>query len=105
MKILKFNESEQNEISESRLSEIEIELSEFNSNLYDKNKKVESLIAELNTFKNSSDNKNDQIDDSISLLQTLSRYLEDSVDNIDSILINIDSYSKEGRKFLYSEAK
>lgn len=103
MKIRRFNESEQNEISENRVSEIIDELTEFNSNLDAKNKSIESLISELTNFKNESDKNNDQIDDNIALLQLIRKDLEESIDKIDNVLVNFNSYLEDGRKFLYSE--
>lgn len=105
MKIKRFTESEQAEMAPDRLSEIVDELTDFNSNLDEKNRKIESLIVELTNFKNNSSKSNDQIDDSISLLQILSKNIEESIDNVDSILVNIESYSNDGRKYLYTETK
>lgn len=105
MRIKRFSESEQNEISENRISEIVDELTEFNSNLDSKNKSIESLISELTNFKNESDKNNDQIDDNIALLQLIRKNLEESIDNIDSVLVNFNSYLEDGRKYLYTETK
>lgn len=103
MRIKRFSESEQKEISEDRVSDIIDELTELNSNLDSKNKSIESLISELTNFKNDSDRNNDQIDDNIALLQLVRKSLEDSIDKIDSVLVNFNSYLEDGRKFLYSE--
>jgi ABC-type transporter Mla subunit MlaD len=105
MKIKRFLESEETDISVSRVGEIIEDLREFTSTLEDKNKMVESYINELNNYKNQSKKGNDQIDDSIAALQIIKKELDDSLDKTDTVINNLMDYNDEGRKYLYTENK
>lgn len=105
MKIKRFLESEEVDISTERVGEIIEDLREFTSTIEDKNKMVESYINELNNYKNQSKKGNDQIDDSIAALQVVKKDLDDSLDKIDTIINNLMNYNDEGRKYLYTENK
>lgn len=102
---MRFNESEQVDISTERTSEIIEELKELVSTLSDRKKLVDSLISELDTYKNKSDKGNDQIDDTIATLQMVSKDLESVSGNVDNALGNLENYEEEGRKYLYTENK
>jgi ABC-type transporter Mla subunit MlaD len=104
-RIMRFNESEQVDISTERTSEIIEELKELVSTLSDRKKLVDSLISELDTYKNKSDKGNDQIDDTIATLQMVSKDLESVSGNVDNALGNLENYEEEGRKYLYTENK
>ena len=71
MRIKRFLENAQMDISSDRVEEILKELKELTAYLDDKNKSVLSLTTELNNYKNKSKKSNDQIDDSISALQII----------------------------------
>ena len=105
MKIKRFLESEETDISVARVGEIIEDLREFTSTLEDKNKMVESYINELNNYKNQSKKGNDQIDDSIAALQIIKKELDDSLDKTDTVINNLMDYNDEGRKYLYTENK
>lgn len=105
MKIKRFLESEEIDISTERVGEIIEDLREFTSTIEDKNKMVESYINELNNYKNQSKKGNDQIDDSIAALQVVKKDLDDSLDKVDTIINNLMDYNNEGRKYLYTENK
>jgi len=105
MKIKRFLESEEVDISTERVGEIIEDLREFTSTIEDKNKMVESYINELNNYKNQSKKGNDQIDDSIAALQVVKKDLDDSLDKVDTIINNLMDYNNEGRKYLYTENK
>jgi ABC-type transporter Mla subunit MlaD len=105
MKIKRFLESEEVDISTERVGEIIEDLREFTSTIEDKNKMVESYINELNNYKNQSKKGNDQIDDSIAALQVVKKDLDDSLDKVDTIINNLMNYNDEGRKYLYTENK
>ena len=105
MKIKRFLESEEVDISTERVGEIIEDLREFTSTIEDKNKMVESYINELNNYKNQSKKGNDQIDDSIAALQVVKKDLDDSLDKVDTIINNLMNYNEEGRKYLYTENK
>jgi len=105
MKIKRFLESEEVDISTERVGEIIEDLREFTSAIEDKNKMVESYINELNNYKNQSKKGNDQIDDSIAALQVVKKDLDDSLDKVDTIINNLMNYNEEGRKYLYTENK
>ncbi len=103
MRIRKFNESEEVELSPERLGEIVESLRESLDLIDSNNKKMDAYLNELNNYKNSSKKGNDQIDDSISALQIIKSNLVDSVDKIDTVIGNLINYEEEGRKHLYSE--
>jgi septal ring factor EnvC (AmiA/AmiB activator) len=105
MKIKRFNEDEQVDISSERVSEINEELKDFASIMLDKSKYVESLLNELNNYKSDSKRGNDQIDDSIVALQVIKKDVDNCNDKIDTVINNLIKYNDEGRKFLYTENK
>lgn len=105
MKIKRFNEDEQVDISSERIEEIVKDLSESLSMMGDKSKMIESLLNELSNFKSQSSKGNDQIDDSIAALQVAQKDLQDCSDKIDTVVTNLKSYNDEGRKYLYTENK
>ena len=105
MKIKRFNESDQLDISSERVEEILKMCSEWSSSMTDKSKGVESLLNELQNFKSQSQKGNDQIDDSIAALQVIQKDLSDCSDKIDTVITNLKSYNDEGRKYLYTENK
>ena len=87
MKIKRFNESEQLDISTERLGEIVESVKEMMYFIDDKSDFLESLLNELNNYKNESSKGNDQIDDSIASLQVAKK----DVDNILDKLVNTPS--------------
>lgn len=101
-RIKRFNESEQIDISTERIDKIIKDLKELTSSLDDRQKTIDSLISELNNYKNKSDKGNDQIDDSIAALQVIRKDLENSADKTDTVIGNLQSYSDDGRKYLYT---
>lgn len=105
MRIKRFLENAQMDISSDRVEEILKELKELTAYLDDKNKSVLSLTTELNNYKNKSKKSNDQIDDSISALQIIKNDFDNSISKLDTVINNITDYNQEGRKFLYSENK
>ena len=106
MKIRRFFEAEeQKDMSTERVEEILKELKEFTSQLDEKSKFTDKLQMELSNYKNLSNKSNDQIDDSIAALQIVKKNVDDSIDKLDTIITNIQDYSEEGRKYLYTENK
>lgn len=105
MRIKRFYENEEINISSERVSEIVEELKEFSDIMKDKSRYVESLINELNNFKSDSDKGNDQIDDSIAALQIIRKDSDDCVDKIDTVVNNLMDYNEKGRSYLYTENK
>jgi len=105
MKIKRFNESEELDISQERLGEIISELRELLTDLESKSELSDSLLNEFNNYKNQSKKGNDQIDDSIAALQVLKKDLSSSIDKVDTVINNLMSYNEEGRKYLYTETK
>ncbi len=105
MRIKRFNESEQVDISSDRIDEMITQLKETVAALDDKNKFIESLENELNNYKSDSQKGNDQIDDSIFALQVIKKNISDSLDKIDTVIQNLQNYDDEGRKYLYTENK
>jgi len=105
MKIKRFFESDQVDISTERITEVMDELKDFIANIEDRSKKIDALGTELSNYRNSSTKSNDQIDDSIAALQIIKKDLDDCVDKLDTVVNNLDSYSVDGRKYLYTENK
>ena len=105
MKIRRFNEDEQVDISSERINEVLDELKDFTSLMGEKSKYVESLLNELNNYKSDSKKGNDQIDDSIAALQVMKKDIDDCVDKIDTIINNLSDYNDSGRKYMYTENK
>ena len=105
MKIKRFNESEQVDISSERIEEMLDNLKQLSSTLDDKGKFVDSLINELNNYKSDSQKGNDQVDDSVAALQVIKKDLDNSLEKTDTVISNLMNYSEEGRKYLYTENK
>ena len=105
MKIRRFKEDEQVDISSERVNEIIEELKEFSDIMNDKSKYVEALLNELNNYKSDSTKGNDQIDDSIAALQVIKKDADDSADKIDTVVNNLLDYNESGRKYMYTENK
>jgi len=105
MKIKRFNEDEQVDISSERVSEINEQLKDFAATMLDKSKYVESLLNELNNYKSDSKKGNDQIDDSIAALQVIKKDVDDCNDKIDTVINNLMDYNDGGRKYMYTENK
>lgn len=103
MKIKRFYESDQVDISAERVDEILKSLKEFTFKLEDENKKIDALTTELSSYKNVSTKSNDQIDDSIAALQIAAKNVDDTIDKLDTVISNLDDYNQEGRKILYIE--
>lgn len=105
MKIKRFNEDDQVDISSERIDEILNEMRDFASAMNDKSKSVEALLNELGNFKSQSKKGNDQIDDSIASLQVIKKDVDDCMDKIDTVINNLVDYNDNGRKFMYLETK
>jgi hypothetical protein len=105
MKIKRFNEDEQVDISAERITEIMEELRDFAAIMEDKSKSIESLLNELNNYKSDSKKGNDQIDDSIAALQVIKKDADDCNDKIDTVINNLTDYNDSGRKYMYTENK
>ena len=105
MKIRRFNEDEQVDISSERINEVLDELKDFTSLMGEKSKYVESLLNELNNYKSDSKKGNDQIDDSIAALQVIKKDVDDCNDKIDTVINNLMDYNDGGRKYMYTENK
>lgn len=105
MKIRKFNENEEIDISSDRIEEVSKQLKDFSSMIGDKSKLIESLLSELSNYANHSKKGNDQIDDSISALQIIQKDITDCSDKIDTVINNLLDYNEKGRNFLYTDEK
>jgi ABC-type transporter Mla subunit MlaD len=105
MKIKRFNESEQLDISTERIGEIVESVKEMMSFIDDKSDFLESLLNELNNYKNESSKGNDQIDDSIASLQVAKKDVDNILDKLDNVVSNLKDYNDSGRKYLYTETK
>lgn len=105
MKIKRFNEDDQVDISPERIEEVLSELRDFASSMNDKSKSVEALLNELGNFQGQSKKGNDQIDDSIASLQVIKKDVDDCIDKIDTVINNLVDYNDNGRKYLYTENK
>lgn len=102
MKIRKFYESEQLDISEERVGEIILDLNSILVSFNDNREILESISNELDRYKSNSRKSNDQIDDSILNLDISKSKLDDSIIQINNIINNLKNYQQNGRKYLYS---
>ena len=98
MKIKRFNESEQLDISTERIGEIVESVKEMMAFIDDKSDFLESLLNELNNYKNESSKGNDQIDDSIASLQVAKKDVDNILDKLDNVVSNLKDYNDSGRK-------
>jgi len=105
MRIKRFLEAEQGDISNERVSEILEVLRDMATNIEEKTKFIDSLGHELSNYKNQSTKSNDQIDDTIAALQIIKKDFDDIIDKLDTTVSNLDDYNQNGRKFLYTENK
>lgn len=101
MKIKKFRESNNIDISVDRVKEIIEKISEISSDFDSKKDVINGLKAELSNYKSSSSKSNDQIDDSVSNLQIVNSKIEESMQSIETIIKNLENYVDNGRKYLY----
>jgi hypothetical protein len=98
MRIKKFNEKEQIDISSERVEEIVDELRKLSSKLENGYKVSDSFINEFNNYKSDSQKGNDQIDDTVFALEVVKKNLDDSLDKLSPIKkVNIlmNPFSKE----------
>lgn len=105
MKIKRFNESNQLDISSERIDEMVKDLNLILDSMNKNIKKVESYLNELSNYKSISSKGNDQIDDSISSLQLTRSDLENSIDKVDTVIQNLIKYNEEGRSYIYIDQK
>jgi hypothetical protein len=103
MKIRKFDEGMNDavDISTERVSEVLLIISTLNSSVEDNHKIVDELYMELSKFKSKSSVSNDQLDDSVINLELLRSKLNDSLSVINKIEDLLNSYTEDGRKYLY----
>lgn len=103
MKIKRFNEKMENNISIERSSQIIDELAIVISELDIRLNYVKSLENELSNYQSKSTKGNNQIDDSILNIQLVKKELENSISNIDTTINNFIDYIDNGENFLYTE--
>lgn len=103
MKIKRFNEDINNDISKDRVSEIIEDLRVHVSDINSKKDIFETLLIELANFKSKSTDSNDQIDDSIVNMDLVVEELKSSIDNIDTVINNLINFVENGREYLYTE--
>ncbi len=103
MKIKRFHENIENNISPERCSDIIDELKVIISELDENLNYIKSLENELVNYQSKSTKGNDQIDDSILNIQLIKKELETSVNNVDTTINNLVDYIQNGKKFLYTE--
>ena len=100
MKIKRFNENQQSDLTNERASEIIDELEEIYEFISNKDKYLDSLINELKNSKSESSKNNDQIDDSYITLDLLKNELSISKIKIEKVLDNLKSYLDDGREII-----
>jgi ABC-type transporter Mla subunit MlaD len=105
MRIRKFNENDEVNISSERVDEILNELKQFSAQLGENSKMMESLINELSNYKSESTKGNDQIDDSIASSQFVKSSIDDASDKVDNVINNLTDYNDAGRTYIYTENK
>lgn len=98
MKILRFNESDLNDISIEKTTDIISDLRQTADTLSDKLTLIDTISNELQNYKSQSDKPNDQIDDSIFNIQTVKKNLEESIEKLKDTIVTLNDYTDNGRK-------
>lgn len=91
---------ESSEISEEKVNQIINDLKSTTSNLDKEKSKIEEIYKDLEIFTSDKD-KNDQIDDSYVALKEIESLLNECIVKIGEVDSRLESYLKEGRKYLY----
>jgi len=101
MRLRRFNEQDQVELSHDRCDDITDKISDM---LLKSNQDLENVnlfINELDQFRSKKQETNDQIDNAISNLQLVRGELSEINDKYDNIINDINDYKDSGRDMLY----
>jgi len=101
MKIRRFNEAEEMNISNERVEEIINELSSMTSDINEKAKSIYTLAGELENYRSKSKQANNQIDDASLNMDSLKSKLDESTTLLDNIIDLLKDYIEGGEKYLY----
>ena len=101
MKIRRFNEAEEMNISNERVEEIINELSSMTSDINEKTKSISTLAGELENYRSKSKQANNQIDDASLNMDSLKSKLDESTTLLDNIIDLLQDYTEGGEKYLY----
>lgn len=101
MKIRRFNEAEEMNISNERVEEIINELSSMTSDINEKAKFIATLASELENYRSKSKQTNNQIDDASLNMDSLKSKLDESTTLLDNIIDLLKDYTESGEKYLY----
>ena len=101
MKIRRFNEAEEMNISSERVEEIINELSSMTSDINEKAKSIATLAGELENYRSKSKQANNQIDDASLNMDSLKSKLDESTTLLDNIIDLLKDYTEGGEKYLY----
>ena len=105
MRIRRFNEAENEIMSNQDVNKIIGELEELISLMNDKQSVTDEIINKLEIYSNPSKTANNQIDDTIFAMREVKKSIDNSIDKIDTALQNMNSYTEDGSEFLYYENK
>lgn len=101
MKIKRISENLVQEISEDKISEMELSLKEISKLLDEKKSEIEKLISTISEFTSKNKSKNDQLDDSKLNLDKAKTSMLDTMVFLDTVTKNLEDYKTNGRKYLY----
>lgn len=105
MRIRRFNEAENEIMSNHDVNKIIGELEELISLMNDKQSVTDEIINKLEIYSNPSKTANNQIDDTIIAMREVKKSIDNSIDKIDTALQNMNSYTEDGSEFLYYKNK
>lgn len=105
MRIKRFNESEEVNISQETIEEIIKELKEFASSIDAGEKSIKSLLNQLSNYKSASEKGNDQIDNSIFELQQIEQNIGEILLKSGLVLENLENYNTSGRQYIIEPDK
>ena len=105
MRIKRFNESEVKRMDDGRVGEILNQLGDFVAQLKDRQTSTDSLINELVEYQIPDGKEEDQIDSTINALRIVKRSIDEAIDKVDNAVTSLQSYSDDGRQYLFDENK
>lgn len=101
MKIRRFYESSEMEMSNESIENIISKLTEITSSSENKMGELTDIIKSLSKFKSNSSNSNTQIDDSCLNLDLVDKKLSEVINLLDTVINNLNDYKDSGEKYIY----
>ena len=105
MRIRRFNEADAKRIEEDRLGEMLEQLADFVAQLKDRQSSTDALVNELTEYQVPTKKDEDQIDAAVTALRVVKKSIDEAIDKLDNAVGSLESYSDEGRQYLFDENK